>query len=143
MVWLIHCKSYRYGFLLCIVTMLFLQGCATTKPLPTDPLAYKDRTKSSGNEAVTVTVAVPTIAEAQTIYGVDLASKEIQPVWLEVKNKSANIYWFLPSGLDPEYFSPSEAAFPFYTNIEKNNKQLDDKFRELHFKFRGKMVYIG
>ena len=134
MIRLIHCKSYRCWFLLFVVTMLFLQGCAATKPPPIDPLAYKDRTKSSVNEHVTVTVAVPTIAEAQAIYGVDLASKEIQPVWLEVKNESANIHWFLPSGLDPEYFSPSEAAFPFHTNIEKNNKQLDDKFRKLHFK---------
>jgi len=123
--------------------LLVMQACATAKPPPTNPLAYKSRTKSSVNEDLTVRVAVPTIAEAQAIYGVELASKHIQPVWLEVKNESANIHWFLPSGLDPEYFSPSEAAFPFYTNIEKNNKQLDDKFRELHFKFRGKMVYIG
>lgn len=32
--------------------MFFLQGCATTKPIPIDPLAYKDRTKSSVNEDV-------------------------------------------------------------------------------------------
>lgn len=79
MIWLIHCKSYRYCFLLFIVTMFFLQGCATTKPIPIDPLAYKDRTKSSVKENVTVTVAIPTITEAQAIYDVDLASKEIQP----------------------------------------------------------------
>ena len=48
-----------------------------------DPLAYKNRTKSGVNEGVTVTVAVPTIAEAQAIYGVELASKHIQPVCLE------------------------------------------------------------
>lgn len=134
MIWLIHCKSYRYWFLLFVTTMIFLQGCATTKTVAIDPLDYKNRTKSSVNEHVTVTVAVLTIAEAQAIYGVDLASKEIQPVWLEVKNESDNTHWFLPSGLDPEHFSPSEAAFPFYTNTEKNNKQLDDKFRNLHFK---------
>ena len=134
MIWLTHCKYYRYWFLLFVVAMLFLQGCATTKAPPIDPYAYKARAKSSVNENVTVTVAVPTIAEAQAIYGVDLASKEIQPIWLDVKNESANIHWFLPSGLDPEYFSPFEAAFPFYTNTEKNNTQLNDTFRKLHFK---------
>jgi len=44
-----------------------MQGCATTKPPPVDSLAYKNRTKSSVNKDVTVTVAVPTIAEAQAI----------------------------------------------------------------------------
>jgi hypothetical protein len=32
---------------------------------------------------------------------------------VEVKNDSTAAYWFLPSGLDPNYFSPSEAAFAF------------------------------
>ena len=79
------------------VLVLFVQGCATTKPTSVDPLAYKDRTKSSINGHVTVKVAVPTIAEAQAIYGAELATKHIQPVWLEVKNDSAETYWFLPS----------------------------------------------
>ena len=82
---------------------------------------------------VTVTVAVPTIAEAQAIYGVELAKEHIQPIWLEVKNKSVASYWFLPSGLDPAYYSPSEAAFAFHTQSEENNRQIDDKFQELQF----------
>ena len=101
-------------------------GCATTKTLPVDLLAYKKRAKSSINKDVTVTVAVPTISEAHAIYGVKLASKYIQPVWVEVKNDSDDIYWFLPSGLDPDYFFPSEAAFVFKTDNEN--------FQELQFK---------
>jgi hypothetical protein len=104
-----------------------------TKPPPVDPLAYKSRTKRSINEDVTVTVAVPTIAEAQAIYGVELASKHIQPVWLEVKNDSADLYWFLPSGMDPHYFSPSEVAFAFYSDKEESNRQLNEKFQRLQF----------
>jgi hypothetical protein len=111
-----------------------IQGCATTKPPPVDPLAYKNRMKTSVNEDVTVTVAVPTIAEAQAIYGVELAAKHIQPVWLEVKNESSETVWFLPSGLDPEYYSPSEAAFAFYSDKEEANRQLDEKFHKLQFK---------
>lgn len=75
-----------------VFLFLFMQGCATTPPPPADPLAYKNRTKSSTAEDITVTVAVPTISEAQAIYGVKLASKHIQPVWLEVKNDSADTY---------------------------------------------------
>ncbi len=115
------------------VLVFFVQGCATTKPAPVDPLAYKNRTKTIVIEDVTVTVAVPTIAEAQEIYGVELASKHIQPVWLEVKNDSVDTYWFLPSGLDPDYFSPSEAAFAFYTDKDETNRQLDEIFQKLQF----------
>jgi len=103
-------------------------------PPPADPQAYKNRTKSSIDDDVTVTVAVPTTAEAQAIYDVELAAKHIQPVWLEVKNGSADTYWFLPSGLDPDYFSPSEAAFAFYSDEDETNQQLDEKFQKLHFK---------
>ena len=115
------------------VLVFFVQGCATTKPAPVDPLAYINRTKTIVIEDVTVTVAVPTIAEAQAIYGVELAAKRIQPVWLEVKNDSVDTYWFLPSGLDPDYFSSSEAAFAFYTDKDETNRQLDEIFQKLQF----------
>jgi hypothetical protein len=129
-----NAKSYwKPCIFLFIVFVFYVQGCATTKPQPVDPLAYKSRTKSSVSGDVMVTVAVPTIEEAQAIYGVKLAKKRIQPVWVEVNNQSNDPYWFLPSGLDPEYFSPSEAAFAFYKDQNKENRQLDDKFQKLRF----------
>jgi len=108
------------------VLVLLLQGCAITKSMPVDPLAYKNRTKSGTVGDLTISVAVPTISETQAIYGVKLASKYIQPVWVEVKNDSDNTYWFLPSGLDPNYFFPSEVAFAFKTD--------EENFQKLQFK---------
>jgi hypothetical protein len=124
------CKFWIFSLALFV---LGLHGCATIQPTSVDPLAYKSRTKSSVKEDVTVTVAVPTIAEAQATYGVELAAKHIQPVWLEVKNDSADTYWFLPSGLDPDYFSPSEAAIAFYSVKKDTKRQLDEKFQKLQF----------
>jgi len=124
---------YKFWTLSLALFFLFLQGCATTKTQPVDPLAYKSRTKNSVSGDVTVTVGVPTILEAQEIYGVWLALKHIQPVWVEVNNESAETYWLLPSGLDPEYFSPSEASFSFYTNDDEKNRQLNEKFQKLQF----------
>ena len=120
--------------LLLVVLVFTIQGCVTTKPPPANPLAYKDRSISSVDEKVMVTVALPNIAEAKAIYGVELASKDIQPVWLEVKNDSTAPFWFLPSGLDPNYFSPSEAAFAFHENSVDTNLLLDEKFQELQFR---------
>jgi hypothetical protein len=126
----ILCKLW---LLFLTVLFFFAQGCATLNPPPNDPLAFKSRTKTEINGDITVTVAVPTIAEAEAIYGVALSRKHIQPVWLQVKNESTDTYWFLPSGLDPEYFSPSEAAFAFYSNKEEVNRQLNEKFQKLQF----------
>ena len=124
----------KFWILFLAVLVFVLQGCATTKPTSVDPSAYKNRAESSINEDVTVTVAVPTIAEAQAIYGVELASKQIQPIWLHVKNDSANTYWFLPSGLDPAYYSMSEAAFAFHTDSDETNRKIDRHFQKLQFK---------
>ena len=118
-------KLFKICILPLAIVAYVIQGCTTTQPSPADPLAYKNRTKSSVNGDVAVTAAVPTIAEAQAIYGVELASKHIQPVWVEVRNDSTAPYWFLPSGLDPNYFSPSEAAFAFHTGSDDADRQLD------------------
>jgi hypothetical protein len=57
-----------------------------------------------------VTVAVPSDAEAQQIFGVDLAAAGIQPVWLRIENATDEYYWFVPGSVDPGYFTPREAA---------------------------------
>jgi hypothetical protein len=126
-------KLFKMCMLPLAVVAFVIQGCTTTQPLPADPSAYKNRAKSSVNGDVAVTVAVPTIAEAQVIYGVDLASKHIQPIWVEVKNDGTSPYWFLPSGLDPNYYSPSEAAFAFHTGSDDANRERDEKFQKLQF----------
>ena len=120
-------------FLALSLAVLVLHGCATAPPAPTDPMAFKNRMKTAVKEDVIVTVAVPTTAEAQAIYGVKLRWKFIQPVWVEVRNDSTNTYWFLPSGMDPNYFSPSEAAFAFHTGSKETNRQIDDTFIGLQF----------
>lgn len=127
-------KAYRCCKILFIIAiMVVIQGCATTPSPPADPMAYRNRTESIANGDVTVTVAVPTIAEAQAIYGVALAKQYIQPVWVEIKNDSSNTYWLLPSGIDPEYFSPSDAAFAFHGSNKEKDRARDEVFRKLQF----------
>ena len=124
-----HC----FPIFLLSALLFVIHGCATTKPQSLDTSAYKNRTNCSVKGDVAVTVAVPTIAEAQVIYGVDLASKHVQPIWVKVKNDGTSPYWFLPSGLDPNYYSPSEAAFAFHTGSDDANRERDEKFQKLQF----------
>ncbi|HEY2388869.1 MAG TPA: LssY C-terminal domain-containing protein [Candidatus Binatia bacterium] len=57
-----------------------------------------------------MTVAVPSDEESARLFGVPLASNGIQPVWLDIDNGTDLPYWFMPSNLDPGYFTPLEAA---------------------------------
>ena len=57
-----------------------------------------------------MTVAVPSDDESERLFGVSLAQQKIQPVWLEIVNQTPHTYWFAPLGLDPNYFTPYEAA---------------------------------
>ena len=113
----------------CLTILLMASGCATRfSPVPIDEVPFKSRAQTQAIDGLTVTVAVPTSEEANAIYGADLASKEIQAVWVEVENARATHYWFLPSGLDPAYFSAVEAAHAFGSSAS-----TDKHFKTLQF----------
>lgn len=84
------------------------RGAATLQgevvPAPNDRLHRQQQ----GN--LTITSAVPSAEEARAIFGVDLYRRNIQPVWLEVENRSDRTLVLTPYGLDPAYFSPRESA---------------------------------
>lgn len=121
---------------LCFLFALTVSGCATSfSPRPMEEVPFKTRSQTQIQGGIRVTAAVPTLEEAKAIYGVDLASREMQPVWIEVKNEENLPYWFLPSGLDPAYFSASEAAFAFRSETSTEISQVVYKrFQDLQFR---------
>ena len=124
--------AFRWFFLLAIT--LIGQGCATSEPGAALHPPYQERAQTEVQGDLSVTVAVPTAEEAKAIYGVDLAEKLIQPVWIKAQNHSTTPYWFLTSGLDPNYFASSEAAYAFRSASDDANRALDEKFDRLQFK---------
>ena len=62
---------------------------------------------------LTISVAALSPRESAEIYDSPLAALAIQPVWLEVENRDTEPYWFLPQGIDPDYFPYWEAAEAF------------------------------
>jgi len=121
---------------LCLALALTMLGCATSfSPRPIDEVPFKARAQTQVQDGLTVTVAVPTLEEAKAIYGVDLASKGMQPVWIQVQNEENLPYWLLPSGLDPAYFSASEAAYGFRSPTSTEVSQaVIDHFQALQFR---------
>jgi hypothetical protein len=107
----------RYGFKACsIITALFFslsvnaqdgarqvfQGRQVAPP--------NDRLHIQEEGNLTVATAVPSGEETQAIFGLDLYRKNVQPVWVQVENRSENTVFLTPMGLDPAYFTAREAA---------------------------------
>jgi hypothetical protein len=123
----------RGVLILCFAVAMVLSGCATSfSPRPVAEVPFKKRAQTQTRDGLTVTVAVPTADEAEAIYGVDLADKDMQAVWLQVKNEENVPYWFLPSGLDPAYYSLSEVAYAFRPPGEKD-RAVVEHFASLQF----------
>ena len=130
-----HATHGVVGVWLGIVIALAVQACATSEaPAGREYKPYKDRAETEVQGDLSVTVALPTAAEAAAIYGVDLADEQIQPVWVEVRNEADVPYWFLSSGLDPNYFAPAEAAYAFHGAGSDDNQVLDERFHALQFR---------
>jgi hypothetical protein len=97
------------------------------------PLADRALTQKDGG--VSVTVAVLSAKESRTLFGTDLASSGVQPVWIQVKNDEAVPYWLLTAGLDADYFSAREAAWVRHTFFGRSaNRQMDEFFDRVQFR---------
>ena len=83
-----------------------------TTPYAPDPVedGFLARAQSQENDRVAVTVAVPSPAEGRRFFGVDLARRGIQPVFLRIANRTAGTVRLQMVGIDPRYFTPLEAA---------------------------------
>jgi hypothetical protein len=51
----------------------------------------------------------------------------VQPVWLEVENRTSQALWLLRTGADPDYFSPLEVAWGMHKRFsDAHNASVDD-----------------
>jgi hypothetical protein len=123
------------SLLLAAAIVLLFTGCSTTGPLPEwETVHYKERLLTRTEGGLHISTSVLSDTEASAIYGVPLADKGIQPVWVEIENNDEIAYWLLSPGLDPNFFPASEAAEAFAGNDIRSNRSLTDKFEQLAFK---------
>ena len=71
---------------------------------------FMERAETKSTDEVTITVAVLSAEESKQVFDSKLYKKGIQPIYLEITNHTSGLMLFLPSSLDPLYFSPLEAA---------------------------------
>ncbi len=124
-----------------ILLVLALAGCATSRvtspfePKSINEVRFRDRSQSKYDHDVRVTTAVPSAEETEAIFGVHLAGKEIQPIWVKVENHSDKTYYLISSAVDPNYFSPNEASNAFNSGFSANaQKEIEYHFRAMTFR---------
>jgi hypothetical protein len=113
------------------VVLLLCEGCAGGfDPLPVREVGLLDRVVMQEKDGVRVRTAVPSRKETKAIFSSDLYRKGVQPVWLEIANDRDEVVSFLPVGLDPEYFTPLEAA---NLDLEGDTSESDKRINKYFF----------
>jgi hypothetical protein len=75
-----------------------------------DERSFIERAQTRRDADIEATVAVPSDRESERIFGVKLARHRLQAVWLEVVNGGDESLWLDRVQLDPDYYTPLEAA---------------------------------
>ncbi len=75
-----------------------------------DDQQFLPRAQTQCMDDVEVTVAVLDAVESRRFFGVPMARRDIQPVWLKIANRSRAAFRLNLMSIDPNYFSPHEAA---------------------------------
>jgi hypothetical protein len=111
-------------------------GCSALPGVDSGPYpGYRERAQTSTTGPLTVSAAALSAEESAAVYGVPLAGKGIQPVWVEVENRDDIPYWLLFPGLDPNFFPASEVAEALAAGSEGTTPaDLDARFQVLAFR---------
>ncbi len=120
-----------------VVCLLMLTGaCATSFeiPAPFDDTTLRQRARTVTKDGIRISAAVPSVEESKAIFGVDLSERKIQPLWLEVENGTDRRLGLLPTGVDPEYFSPLEVSFAYHASFsDASSAHIDEHLASLNF----------
>src|SRR5580704_2525805 len=88
------------------------------QPRP-DDRSFLERAETQKDDNLEVRVAVLDARESERFFGVPLARRGIQPVWLQISNTSAEPYRLRLASLDPNYYAPLEAAMVNHFRIRR------------------------
>lgn len=79
-------------------------------PHPEDR-SFLDRAEVRRDDDLSVTASVLDDRESDRFFGVPMARRGIQPVWLEIKNGGRQPFRLRLASIDPNYYPPLEAAY--------------------------------
>jgi hypothetical protein len=96
-----------------LAIFLLLSACSVApyryEPLDRFEVTQRAVTKEQG--LFTISASVPSVEEAEKIFGIPIYDRGIQPVWLEITNHDDDRARLVLSSIDPNYFPPLEVAY--------------------------------
>jgi len=121
---------------------LLMNACVTfKKPAATNEAPIHGRALTREGKGIRASAAVVGDQEAREIFGIDLARKNIQAVWVEIENNTGQPLILLPTAIDPEYFAPLEVSFAYHKAFAADaNAALDEHLLSLNFPIRSLIV---
>ena len=124
-------KGKFFSSLLVLFSLAYI-GCAQFQHQMPEALPFMDRAQTKTEGGVRVTAAVPSAEESEQIFGFPLAGKKIQPVWLEIENKSDTDFFLFQVAMDPDVYSSGEVAWKFQSSLysKASQKNIYNLFRD-------------
>ncbi len=118
-----------------VLTVWALAACtpAWQLPISADQIVFESESKSVSRGGATVTVAVPSAADTQQLFGTDLYASHVQPVWIKVENQTGQDLIMLRHAVDDAYISPAEAAYLRHAGSKETKREMDVFFQEMEF----------
>ena len=113
-----------------LVILFVTSGCAT-RPFEAreiDKTSFIDRAVTQEQGGVRVSAAVPAAEEVIAFTGLDLYDKNIQPVWLEIKNDEPHPVRVALFSIDDEYYSPMEVAWYYRKGYSREGKAAMERW---------------
>jgi hypothetical protein len=110
---------------------LLLSGCAYAPPESVS-FEFRSRAETQSEAGVRVTAVVLSGEESDRAFATRLASRNIQPIWLEIENQKDETLLLMLLDIDDAYFGPSEAAWRSRRLCERGTLQKMRYFHEQH-----------
>ncbi|HKN78978.1 MAG TPA: LssY C-terminal domain-containing protein [Lysobacter sp.] len=118
------------------VLSLAVVGCATWQAPPgvDDAALRAHATTATATGVVRVSAVVVGTQTSRRMFGPDIEKANVQPIWIEVANRSPQPLWLLRSGTDPDYFSPLEVAWSMHRALAgTTNARIDETLQAAAF----------
>ena len=103
-------------------------GCTSFKPEPSAQVDFLQRTVHLEDAQYRVSVAVPSLEETTKYFGRKLDTQGVQPVWVQIENRSDSSAHFLAHNMDADYFAPMEVAYQFHSGWRPQRNAAMDAF---------------
>lgn len=115
-----------------VLIWLLVFGCATYLPPKSGPFDFRLRAKTQRDNGVRVSAVVLSAEESEQVFAAPMWKNAIQPIWLEVENQEDHKYVLMLLSIDPNYFSPAEAAWKTRSMGERGFDEKTQYFLKQH-----------